>query len=208
MTSQANDSGFFNLHTSGLGYLSRVREVTPQSRGRKADPFLACSIAALHGNANEPGYTYFDVRVVGEEAIALIEDLADAANDPDRKVLIVFNVGDIYADPFLYEKGQRKGQPGASIKGRLLKIRWAKVDGEVVFRSDDGQPETDTRSGAAGHDAPDDDVQAHSHERLPARASRHPAQEETGSSHFPRQSPPPSRDTQRSSRFARTGTGR
>jgi hypothetical protein len=214
MTTQANESGYFNLHTSGIGYLNRVREVTPNGRGRKSEPFLACSIAGLHGDANDPSYTYFDVRVVGEEAIALVESLADAANDRDRKVLVVFN---IWADPFIYEKGDRKGQPGASIKGRLLKIRWAKVDDEVVFQSNDDQPETDGQPEAGDDERADGDAgnageapQARNVSQLSRQSARQssrsrdtdePAPARTAS-RFSRDS----REDTRSTRFARTGT--
>ena len=35
---------YFNLHTVGIGYLNRVREV----QVRRGQPFMACDIAALH----------------------------------------------------------------------------------------------------------------------------------------------------------------
>ena len=38
----AGEATYFDLHTQGLGYLNRIREVTP-SRGKA---FLACTIAA------------------------------------------------------------------------------------------------------------------------------------------------------------------
>lgn len=38
-----NDTHYFNLYTSGLGYLNRIREVTP----KKGELFLCCDIAAL-----------------------------------------------------------------------------------------------------------------------------------------------------------------
>ena len=59
---------FFDLHTSGIGYINRVRLVEP----RKGEPFWACSIAALRGDTNNVEYTYFDVRVSGTEAARLI----------------------------------------------------------------------------------------------------------------------------------------
>lgn len=47
MTTQAQ---FFNLHTRGIGYLNRVREVT----AKKGNPFMACTIAALRGDTDSP----------------------------------------------------------------------------------------------------------------------------------------------------------
>ena len=48
-----NTSHYFNLHISGLGYLNRIREVTP----KKGDPFLCCDIAALRGEAGNAEHT-------------------------------------------------------------------------------------------------------------------------------------------------------
>ncbi|MNP09280.1 hypothetical protein D3C76_1013800 [compost metagenome] len=50
-------------------------------------------------------------------------------------MLIAFRIGDLWVDPFLYEKGERKGQPGASLKGRLIFIEWIKVDGQFSYRA-------------------------------------------------------------------------
>ena len=63
---------YFDLHLTGLGYLSRVREVTSAGQGRaRARPFLACSIAAFHGDPevqNGIVYLNFDLIVSGEKA--------------------------------------------------------------------------------------------------------------------------------------------
>ncbi|VEA09313.1 Periplasmic protein TonB [Salmonella enterica subsp. enterica serovar Sanjuan] len=40
-----NEKTYFNLYTSGLGYVNRVRTVTP----KRGEPFLCCDIAALCG---------------------------------------------------------------------------------------------------------------------------------------------------------------
>ena len=47
---------YFNLHTVGIGYLNRVREV----QVRRGQPFMACDIAALHGATDAVEYTRFD----------------------------------------------------------------------------------------------------------------------------------------------------
>ena len=46
MNTTSNEKSYFDLHTSGIGYIQRVREV-PVRGGRRAQPFLACTIAAL-----------------------------------------------------------------------------------------------------------------------------------------------------------------
>ena len=50
-------------------------------------------------------------------------------------MLVSFRIGDIWADAFTYEKGEKKGQAGASLKGRLLYIGWIKVDGNLVYEA-------------------------------------------------------------------------
>ncbi|XDF33220.1 DUF3577 domain-containing protein [Paracidovorax avenae] len=138
-TAQQQPREFFNLHTSGIGYLNRIRWVETQGRGRKAEPFLACSISALRGSSDAADYTYFDLRVSGEEAIGLIDSLHDEVN-ARRKVLVSFKIGDIY--PHLYERDVRDQQSGRPtgrkematlIKGRLILINSISVDGEKVY---------------------------------------------------------------------------
>ena len=49
--------------------------------------------------------------------------------------MIDFNIGDIYlSDLFQYKSGDKRGQIACMIKGRLLRVRWAKVkaEGETV----------------------------------------------------------------------------
>lgn len=122
---------YFNLHTSGIGYLNRVRDV-PVRRG---NAFLACEIAALHGAADAVVYTRIDCNVVGKDAEQLIRGCM-AAVQAEHKVLLSFRIGDLWVDPFLYQKGERAGQPGASLKGRLLFIHWIKIDGALVYQAE------------------------------------------------------------------------
>ncbi|WP_449123914.1 STY4534 family ICE replication protein [Pseudomonas viridiflava] len=121
---------YFNLHTVGIGYLNRVREV----QVRRGQPFMACDIAALHGATDAVEYTRFDCKVAGGEAERLIRLYMDAVN-AEKKVLLSFRIGDLWIDPFLYEKGARQGQPGASLKGRLLFIDWIKVNGTFEYKA-------------------------------------------------------------------------
>jgi len=134
--STMSESKFYDLHVTGLGYLNRVRLVKP----RKGDEFLACSISALRGEWSadgsiKPDYTRFDVRVYGQEAIKAIEMLKPHG-DEKRKIMIQFKLGDVYPEVFSYEKDtqyHKKGDTGVMIKGRLLKIAKAWVDGSPVM---------------------------------------------------------------------------
>jgi len=128
-----NDSAqkkYFDIHTTGLGYLSRIREVKP----KKGEAFLACTVAALAGCSDDIEYRYFDTKVVGAEAIALVNRCQEAV-ERDDKVLITFCIGDIWVDPFVYDKGPKQGQTGFSLKGRLLSIKSIKINGKLVHQS-------------------------------------------------------------------------
>ena len=118
---------YFDLHVTGIGYLNRAREV-PVKRGQ---PFLAVDVSALHGEADNVEYTRFDCRVSGKEAQAIVRQLMPAI-EAERKVLVGFKLGDLYAETFTYQRGEKQGQTGVSLKARLLRITWAKVDGESV----------------------------------------------------------------------------
>lgn len=132
MSNQANESQYFDLHTTGIGYLNRIREVKP--KGRNAKPFLAVTVAALCGSKEAVEYRYIDCNVVGAEAEKLVRRCMEAVN-AEAKVLVSFRIGDCWADPFTYSSGPKQGQHGASLKGRLLYIGWIKVEGETVYEA-------------------------------------------------------------------------
>ncbi len=123
----SNPSSYFNLHVEGVGYLNRVRTVKP----KKGQPFLACTVSAMRGSTEDIAYTKFDCRVSGTEAQQLVKRLeADVA--AEKSVIVGFRIADIYPETFTYEKGERQGQTGIVIKGRLLRIKFAKVNGVAI----------------------------------------------------------------------------
>ncbi len=127
-SSQASSpSSFFNLHVEGVGYLNRVRTVKP----KKGQEFLACTVSAMRGSTADLGYTKFDCRVSGAEARKIVK-LLEPDVAAEKTVIIGFKIADIYPELFTFEKGDKKGQPGVSIKGRLLRVKFAKVNGEAV----------------------------------------------------------------------------
>lgn len=129
--SQTNETKFFDLHTTGIGYLNRIREVKP----KKGNSFLACTVAALHGAIANAEYSYIDCVVSGADAQKVVRRCF-AAVEAKKKVLVNFRIGDIWCDAYL-----KDGEPRAQIKGRLLYIGWIKIDQEVVYRapqSDEG----------------------------------------------------------------------
>jgi len=141
----SNEKSYFDLHISGIGYLNRIREVKP----KKGEPFLACDIAALNGDSDKATYVRFDTRVSGIEAQHLVRR-CEAAVKAEKKVLIGFRLGDLWADIFTYSKGKRAGEQAVSFKARLLYIGWIKIDGERVYQAEPKAVETD----AQGTEAP------------------------------------------------------
>jgi hypothetical protein len=126
-TQASSQQSYFNLHVEGVGYLNRVRTVKP----KKGQEFLACTVAALRGSDSDVSYTKFDCRVSGADAQAIVKRLEDDVA-AEKAVIIGFRIADIYPELFTFEKGDRKGQPGVSIKGRLLRINFAKVNGTSI----------------------------------------------------------------------------
>lgn len=156
MSIQTNEAKYFDLHTTGIGYLNRIREV--KTRGK---PFVAVTVAALRGSTDNAEYTYIDCNVVGEEAEKLIRRCQPAV-DADKKVLVSFRIGDIWPDLFTYEKGEKKGQSGVSLKGRLLFINWIKVNGELVY---DSKPkENSDQVNDQDHSLPENNDQQHANQ--------------------------------------------
>lgn len=121
---------YFDLHINGIGYLSRAREVKP----KRSNSFLAVDVTAIHGHADDVQRVRFDAKVAGAEAQKVIRELMDDINDRYRKVLAAFKLGDLYVDTFI-RHGDRAGETGVSLKTRLLRLAWVKVDGEVVYRA-------------------------------------------------------------------------
>ncbi|MCP3871219.1 MAG: DUF3577 domain-containing protein [Gammaproteobacteria bacterium] len=128
MTDTTTENPYFDLITTGIGYLNRARTVTPQ----QGSAYECVSIAALRGRSDSPQYSYFDCRVVGADALEFIKAPKNAINDRDTKVLVRFNVGDGEATSYELTQGEQKGQRRHHVKARLLKITWAKVADEVI----------------------------------------------------------------------------
>jgi hypothetical protein len=136
-TPDKKTSGYFDLHATGIGYLRRARSVTPDN----GNAYLAVTIAALRGRRERHQYTVFDCTVSGRQAQAVIRCLMPAI-EAGKPVLVRFKISDVYPELFIYRVGPRQGEPGTSIKARLLKIEFAMLDGVALDLSDVEVPET------------------------------------------------------------------
>jgi hypothetical protein len=141
--SSSNETSFFDLHTSGVGYLNRIREVTP-AKGKKGKAFWACDINALVGASDNVSYVHFDANVVRGDVEHLVRRCKDAV-DAKKKVLISFRLGDLAPDTFVYSRGDRAGETGITLKTRLIYIGWIKVDGKLVYKAEPKPTENDQR---------------------------------------------------------------
>jgi len=132
-TADAQDKEHFDLLTKGLGYISRIRTVKPRGKG---DEMLCCAINALRGDVSSPEYTYFDLRVVGDQAPDIVNRCLPHVN-AKKKVLVAFSVGDIEIRQYDKKLEDGSTEKRALLKGRLIRISHVKVDGTTVYSLND-----------------------------------------------------------------------
>lgn len=117
---QVQEKKAFNLIIEGVGYLNRLRYVTP----KKGEPYKACTINAMMGTEDSVEYVSIDCRIVGkqaQEAAALLYEAVKAK----KKVIVGFRASDPKPDFYEYQEKQYEG-----LKARVLQFTFAKVDGE------------------------------------------------------------------------------
>ena len=128
MSQGTNQAASFDLIMEGVGYLNRVRQVEV----RKGTPYLACTVNALMGTADSVEYMSIDLKVVGKQAIQVVEQLAKDV-EARRKVLVGFRAGDPKPDFYEFEdKTTQQMVQREGLKARLLQVTFAKVDGQKV----------------------------------------------------------------------------
>jgi hypothetical protein len=71
--------------------------------------------------------------VSGKKAQQIVSQLKPAV-EGKLKVLVGFTLSDLSAESFTHKHGDKAGQTGVSLKARLLRIWWAKVDGQPFFK--------------------------------------------------------------------------
>lgn len=134
---QTQQTQYFDLHSSGIGYMSRLRLVQPdKSKGQKFKPFWSVSISAICGEENDVKYVKFDLNIKGDQAkqaMGVLKPylLDDNGKAIDNKVLVGFRIGDAIPEIYTVTK-EGKAEQRVCLKGRLLKLTSAKVNGQVV----------------------------------------------------------------------------
>ncbi len=133
----------YDVHTTGFGYLNRIREVTPSHGGK---PYLSCDITLQEGVAKDGDFStikkiYFQANVVGTKAIEVMRE--HFTNDqgkvasPDEPVTAAVRLGGIDVDQWTYQKGDKAGQPGVTLKTRLLKLTYLAIGGNAIDLGED-----------------------------------------------------------------------
>lgn len=124
---KTRELSYFDLFTTGVGYLNRVTEVTAAD----GMPFLDVNIAALRGKTTNARKTYFDATVSGPQAHEWVRLVADDVAR-GRKVLLRFRLSDLEPTSCGSEHASDQSQTQVSLRARLIGVDWARVDGQVV----------------------------------------------------------------------------
>lgn len=159
MNTQSNQNQYFNVITKGLGYFNDLRMIDPKQYGGKGDQYLSVRIAGLNGPDNDVEYLRFDTNVVGSKAIeilngpvkdALLKADSSGRTPDDVKILGGFSLGDVKPRLFVYNSGDKKGETGVSMQGRLLGISYLKIDDEIIdLTAFNGEVNTDNDEASA-----------------------------------------------------------
>lgn len=132
-----NQNNFFDFTADAVGFINEIRRVTPEKS--KKGSFIALKVAILEGENGE-NRSYCDLIARGAQAVAVLETLEqewpEPSNDGGPNWLASLRIGSLYAKAYTSRKGEAK----AVLGGRLLAIKWLKVDGERIevpeWRSD------------------------------------------------------------------------
>lgn len=126
----SKENNYFNLSINGLGYITNVRQVVNGN-----SKFTCCTLNALSGPTDNADYTRFDVTVAGKDATSLINRCQKSC-DEDKKVMVGFVLSGIQPGIFTLTKGEHEGENRVTLKTRLIRVDWIKVDGKIVFKAE------------------------------------------------------------------------
>jgi len=120
--------------------MNRARLVKPK-QGQDFESYYAVSISALCGPADKVQYRKIDTKIVGKQAAEAVEANMDAINDENKKVTCVFTVADMMPNSY-------DGKDGTKyfLDARLLKLKFIKVDGKVVFEHVEANAEGEAKT--------------------------------------------------------------
>ncbi|EGN4906558.1 DUF3577 domain-containing protein [Salmonella enterica] len=126
----SKENNYFNLSINGLGYITNVRQVVNGN-----SKFTCCTLNALSGPTDNADYTRFDVTVAGKDATSLINRCQKSC-DEDKKVMVGFVLSGIQPGIFTLTKGEHAGENRVTLKTRLIRVDWIKIDGKIAYKAE------------------------------------------------------------------------
>lgn len=172
MTTQTQQTQYFNLHTSGVGFLNSIRVVPPKNgRGK---PFYACRITALTGETENPQKRNFDVNVpIGGQAEEVIRRVETYLENWKKKynqsknpaVFISFKLADMWTDIYTLTRdneytGQKAGDKAVSVKARLINVSTVTINKNRIYSASEEANANNANAVNEPVDVPFDDADA------------------------------------------------
>jgi Protein of unknown function (DUF3577) len=117
------------LTTYGVASVTNV-----QMRDKPGREPIIATLGALHGQVDDADVLFIDSLAMNEESADALMTVASLKNeDPANKVLIGFEVQELFAIPFVYADSNAKaGQAGSNVFGKLTKVKWMRLNGTRI----------------------------------------------------------------------------
>jgi len=125
MKNQAQQANYFNFTADAVAYVNEVKTVQP----RNGNVYIAIRASILEGLDGKNKISC-DLTIRGQQADEVLRMFADAwpqgYGSRSPKWFAGIRIGSIESKSFF----RGNGQPGSTLSGRLLAIKWLKIDGE------------------------------------------------------------------------------
>lgn len=122
-----NANNYFNLTADAVGYIDEVKVVKP----RKGDSFVALKATLLEGQ-NGQERVGIDLILRGSQAAEVLDSLKaewpQGYGHQGSTWFAGLRIGSLNVKPYL----KRDGTAGAVLSGRLLAIKWLKINKEDI----------------------------------------------------------------------------
>ena len=140
MKNQAQNQNYFDFTADAACYLNEIKWVQP----RNGNAYIAIRASILEG-LDGKNKIACDLTIRGQQADEVLQMFADVwpqgYGSRSPKWFAGIRIGSLNSKSFF----RGNGQPGSTLSGRLLAIKWLKIDGEPVdipeWRTDTGDAE-------------------------------------------------------------------
>ncbi len=125
MKNQAQSPNFFNFTAEGAAYINEVKWVQPKN----GNAYIAIRASILEGLEGKNKIAC-DLTIRGQQAEEVLQMFENAwpqgYGSRSPKWFAGIRIGSLNSKSFF----RGNGQPGSTLSGRLLAIKWLKIDGE------------------------------------------------------------------------------